>query len=91
MCKCSKIFKFILNSNLSITYNLDYGRITNTTNAHDDAVSCLASIPSLGILISGSWDCSVKYVVHIMISFSNFIYLSFFSEEFGTDLIQNVV
>lgn len=44
-----------------MTYNLDYGRVSNYIPAHDDAVSSLAILNDLGILVSGSWDCSVKY------------------------------
>lgn len=60
----------------SITYNMDYGRITNEFVAHDDAVSCLSLAEvdgdfgggvstsvagsDFGLLVSGSWDCSVK-------------------------------
>lgn len=29
--------------------------------AHDDAVSCLSLVGKSGLLVSGSWDCSVKY------------------------------
>lgn len=43
-----------------MTYNLDYAKITNVIQAHDDAVSCLSHINEMGILVSGSWDCSVK-------------------------------
>lgn len=43
-----------------IIYDLDYGRRLNEIPAHDDAVSCLSYINEGGILISGSWDCSVK-------------------------------
>lgn len=45
-----------------MTYNLDYGRISNVIPAHDDAVSCLSMLENIGILVSGSWDCSVKYM-----------------------------
>lgn len=46
---------------------MDYGRITNSFKAHDDVVSCLSLVDSenLGLLVSGSWDCSVKYVSYI--------------------------
>lgn len=43
-----------------MTYNLDYGRVVNEIPAHDDAVSCLSLLDEMGILVSGSWDCSVK-------------------------------
>lgn len=46
-----------------MTYNLDFGRVSNVIPAHDDAVSTLKMLPQLGILVSGSWDCSVKYVL----------------------------
>ena len=41
-------------------YDLDYGKVTNVVGAHDDAVSCLNYLKEDNILISGSWDCSVK-------------------------------
>lgn len=44
----------------SLLYNCDYGRISDVIPAHDDAVSALSLVSDLGILISGSWDCSVK-------------------------------
>jgi WD40 repeat protein len=42
-------------------YSVDNGRTSNI-NAHDDAVSCLASTSaeSNAMLVSGSWDSSVK-------------------------------
>ncbi|XP_001651497.2 protein FAN isoform X1 [Aedes aegypti] len=45
----------------SITiYNLDYGKISQVIAAHDDAVSCLSTVKGCEVLVSGSWDCSVK-------------------------------
>ncbi|XP_053694361.1 protein FAN-like isoform X2 [Sabethes cyaneus] len=46
--------------NSIIIYNLDYGRISQVIPAHDDAVSCLSSVNGSDLLVSGSWDCSVK-------------------------------
>ncbi|XP_055537096.1 protein FAN-like [Wyeomyia smithii] len=46
--------------NSIIIYNLDYGRISQVISAHDDAVSCLSSVDASELLVSGSWDCSVK-------------------------------
>ncbi|XP_029730273.2 protein FAN [Aedes albopictus] len=46
--------------NSIIIYNLDYGKISQVIAAHDDAVSCLSSVKGSEILVSGSWDCSVK-------------------------------
>lgn len=43
-----------------MTYDLDYGRISIVLLAHDDAVSCLKIIDDIGVVVSGSWDCSVK-------------------------------
>jgi factor associated with neutral sphingomyelinase activation len=40
------------------TYSIDYGRVQDVLNAHDDSVSCLALGNST--LISGSWDSTVK-------------------------------
>lgn len=43
-----------------IIYDCDYGRKVNEIPAHDDAVSCLAYLNDIGILVSSSWDCTVK-------------------------------
>ncbi|XP_050076251.1 protein FAN-like [Anopheles maculipalpis] len=43
-----------------LIYNFDFGKITSTIRAHDDAVSCISYVPSYGLLVSGSWDCSLK-------------------------------
>lgn len=43
-----------------IIYDMDYGRKVNEIPAHDDAVSCLSYMSKLSLLVSGSWDCSVK-------------------------------
>lgn len=57
-----------------MTYNLDFGRVSNVIPAHDDAVSTLKILAPLGLLISGSWDCSVKYVFHLLINaFSEYL------------------
>lgn len=72
-----------------MTYNLDYGRVSDTIPAHDDAVSCLHLIGNIGCLISGSWDCSVKYVyatTHVRIEINNYFLL-----EFGKDLMNRSV
>lgn len=41
-------------------YKSDYGKISDVIPAHEDSVSCLSLDQDLGILVSGSWDCSVK-------------------------------
>lgn len=41
-------------------YKCDYGKISDVIPAHEDSVSCLSLDEDLGILVSGSWDCSVK-------------------------------
>ncbi|XP_058815825.1 protein FAN-like [Topomyia yanbarensis] len=46
--------------NSIIIYNLDYGKISQVIPAHDDAVSCLSTMEGNDLLVSGSWDCSVK-------------------------------
>lgn len=51
------IFFFYISS---VIYDCDYGRKVNEIPAHDDAVACLAYIEDIGVLVSGSWDCSVK-------------------------------
>ncbi|XP_035795300.1 protein FAN-like isoform X2 [Anopheles albimanus] len=39
---------------------MDFGKISCTIPAHDDAVSCLSYINRHKLLISASWDCSIK-------------------------------
>ncbi|XP_041776593.1 protein FAN-like isoform X1 [Anopheles merus] len=46
--------------NTIFIYNFDFGKISSTIRAHDDAVSCISYVPSYGLLVSGSWDCSLK-------------------------------
>ncbi|XP_055844973.1 protein FAN-like isoform X2 [Episyrphus balteatus] len=41
-------------------YKCDYGKVSDVIPAHEDSVSCLSLDQDLGILASGSWDCSVK-------------------------------
>lgn len=45
---------------LRFIYDFDYGRKSNEIPAHDDAVSCLRYLSDIDVLISGSWDESVK-------------------------------
>eukprot|EP01114_Cavostelium_apophysatum_P011697 TRINITY_DN260_c1_g1_i1.p1 TRINITY_DN260_c1_g1~~TRINITY_DN260_c1_g1_i1.p1 ORF type:complete len:896 (-),score=250.63 TRINITY_DN260_c1_g1_i1:12-2699(-) len=40
------------------TYNIDYGKVGDAVSAHDDAVSALCMRRDL--LVSGSWDATVK-------------------------------
>lgn len=61
---------FILLVRFRLTYDLDYGRVLNEIPAHDDAVSCISFLEELAVLVSGSWDCSVKQVDN---NFLNFI------------------
>eukprot|EP00003_Mantamonas_plastica_P029449 TRINITY_DN697_c0_g1_i8.p1 TRINITY_DN697_c0_g1~~TRINITY_DN697_c0_g1_i8.p1 ORF type:complete len:766 (-),score=276.56 TRINITY_DN697_c0_g1_i8:87-2384(-) len=39
-------------------YSVDYGRVSDVIQAHDDAVSCLAF--NNNFVVSGSWDASVR-------------------------------
>ncbi|XP_063224918.1 protein FAN-like isoform X2 [Bacillus rossius redtenbacheri] len=43
-----------------VLYNLEFGRVTDSVRAHEDAVSCLAWGAAKRLLASGSWDCSVR-------------------------------
>ncbi|KAF5298434.1 hypothetical protein FQR65_LT01213 [Abscondita terminalis] len=43
-----------------ILYDLDFGKVTQTVNAHEDAVTCLAWGNKCKLLASGSSDCTVK-------------------------------
>jgi WD40 repeat protein len=44
----------------SILYNLEFGREMDSVRGHEDAVSCLAWGSKNQVLVSGSWDCSVR-------------------------------
>lgn len=68
-----------------MTYNLDFGRVSNVIPAHDDAVSTLTIVSKLGILISGSWDCSVKYEIFSSIIERHSLTHTYNSIEFGKD------
>ncbi len=41
-------------------YAMQHGRPLGAFEAHDDAVSCLATTDLPDQIISASWDCSVK-------------------------------
>ena len=43
-------------------YSVDYGRVSETIAAHDDAVSCLCLRGDN--LLSGSWDSTVKVTMN---------------------------
>lgn len=43
-----------------ILYDMDFGRITQTIVAHEDAVTCMAWGEKLNLLCSGSGDCTVR-------------------------------
>nr|CAD7574462.1 unnamed protein product [Timema californicum] len=47
-------------NNSIILYNLEFGRIVDSIRAHEDAVSCLCWTNSTQMLVSGSWDCSIR-------------------------------
>ncbi|XP_017773064.1 PREDICTED: protein FAN-like [Nicrophorus vespilloides] len=42
-----------------ILYDLDFGRVTQTVTAHDDAITCVAWGTKSNLLCSGSGDCTV--------------------------------
>ncbi|XP_029671745.1 protein FAN-like isoform X3 [Formica exsecta] len=46
--------------NTLIFYDIEFGRIIDVLQGHEDAVSCLAWSPKHQVIISGSWDCTVK-------------------------------
>ncbi|KZC06439.1 Protein FAN, partial [Dufourea novaeangliae] len=46
--------------NSLIFYDVEFGRVIDTLQGHEDAVSCLVLSPSRQIIISGSWDCTAK-------------------------------
>ena len=41
-------------------FNLNYGSTVNSIEAHDDAVTALKLVPSLNLIVSTSWDCTIK-------------------------------
>lgn len=43
-----------------LVYEMECGRMVENVRGHGDAISCLAWAPSLCLLASGSWDCSVR-------------------------------
>ncbi|XP_061931232.1 protein FAN-like isoform X1 [Apis cerana] len=46
--------------NTLIFYDIEFGRIIDVLQGHEDAVSCLALSTTRQIIISGSWDCTAK-------------------------------
>ncbi|XP_044751109.1 protein FAN-like [Coccinella septempunctata] len=46
--------------NQIVLYDLDYGKITETVFAHEDAITCLSWGETSNLLVSGSGDCTVK-------------------------------
>lgn len=46
--------------NTLIFYDLEFGKVIYVLLGHDDAVSSLSWSPLRNILISGSWDCTIK-------------------------------
>ncbi|XP_017890031.1 protein FAN-like isoform X3 [Ceratina calcarata] len=46
--------------NSLIFYDIEFGRVIDTLQGHEDAVSCLALSSDRNIIISGSWDCTAK-------------------------------
>ncbi|XP_015108694.1 protein FAN isoform X1 [Diachasma alloeum] len=46
--------------NSLIFYDVEFGRIIDVLTGHEDAVSSLAWSPSRNIIVSGSWDCTIK-------------------------------
>lgn len=39
---------------------MQFCQTVHSIPAHDDAVSCISYVSEIGVLVSGSWDCSVK-------------------------------
>ncbi|KAJ3655160.1 hypothetical protein Zmor_014297 [Zophobas morio] len=46
--------------NQIILYDLDYGKVTESVLAHEDAITCISWGTKSNILVSGSGDCTVK-------------------------------
>ncbi|XP_044266497.1 protein FAN-like isoform X1 [Tribolium madens] len=46
--------------NQILLYDLDYGKVTESVLAHEDAITCMCWGKKSNILVSGSGDCTVK-------------------------------
>ncbi|KYQ57115.1 Protein FAN, partial [Trachymyrmex zeteki] len=46
--------------NTLIFYDIEFGRVIDVLQGHEDAVSCLAWSSTHQVIISGSWDCTAK-------------------------------
>jgi factor associated with neutral sphingomyelinase activation len=46
--------------NQIVLYDLDYGKVTESVLAHEDAITCMCWGKIASILVSGSGDCTVK-------------------------------
>ncbi|CAL7951198.1 unnamed protein product [Xylocopa violacea] len=46
--------------NSLIFYDIEFGRVIDILQGHEDAISCLALSSTRRIIISGSWDCTAK-------------------------------
>ncbi|KAG5324079.1 FAN protein, partial [Pseudoatta argentina] len=46
--------------NTLIFYDIEFGRVIDVLQGHEDAVSCLAWSSTHRVIISGSWDCTAK-------------------------------
>lgn len=45
---------------LSIFYDMEFGKVFDTLNGHEDSISCLKYSKSRNIILSSSWDCTIK-------------------------------
>lgn len=41
-------------------FNLNYGSTVSSIDAHDDAVTALQLVPSLNLIATTSWDCTIR-------------------------------
>lgn len=57
--QCSVIVIGSWDNNL-VFYDVEFGKVIDTLLGHEDAVSCLAYSSKNNVIISGSWDCTVK-------------------------------
>ncbi|CAH0557856.1 unnamed protein product [Brassicogethes aeneus] len=46
--------------NQIVLYDMDYGKVTETVLAHEDAITCMSFGFKCNLLVSGSGDCTVK-------------------------------
>lgn len=54
------ILNFLFFFGFRIFYDIEFGKVTNILEGHEDAVSGVVFSTLHNLIISGSWDCTVK-------------------------------